>query len=147
MFCESTLIVVGDETVKKATHSLRTSAVLIATFSASAFGNSAADDSSLTATLLAPMILILGAAAAATWFLRRWKGNLSRRDGPLQLVHVIALGPRERMALVKVGSRYLVVGITPTSINTLAQMSDTEGATLEVVSGTNTPTAERAPTS
>jgi flagellar biogenesis protein FliO len=62
-------------------------------------------------------------------------------------VHVIALGPRERMALVKVGSRYLVVGITPTSINTLAQMSDTEGAALEVVSSTNTPTAERAPTS
>jgi flagellar biogenesis protein FliO len=51
------------------------------------------------------------------------------------------------MALVKVGSRYLVVGITPTSINTLAQMSDTEGATLEIVSSTNTPTAERAPTS
>jgi flagellar biogenesis protein FliO len=51
------------------------------------------------------------------------------------------------MALVKVGSRYLVVGITPTNINTLAQMSDTEGATLEVVSSTNTPTPEHAPTS
>jgi flagellar protein FliO/FliZ len=134
--------VVGDETVKKATHWLPTSAALTI-FSTSAFGNSSADDSSLTATLLVPMILILGAAVAATWFLRRWKGSLGRRDGPLQLLHVISLGPRERMALVKIGSRYLVVGITPTSVNALAQMSDAEGATLEVVSSTNTP--DRAP--
>jgi flagellar biosynthetic protein FliO len=141
---QSTLSVVGDETVKFATHQWSTAAVL-ATFSASAFGNSAADDSSLTATLFVPLILILAAAAAATWFLRRWKGSLGRRDGPLQVVHVIALGPRERMALVKVGSRYLVVGITSTSINTLAQMSDTEGATLEVVSSADTTAAERTP--
>lgn len=131
--------------MKFVTHRLPTSAIL-ATFSASAFGNSSAGDSSLTATLLVPTILILAAAAAATWFLRRWKGSLGRRDGPLQLVHVIALGPRERMALVKVGSRYLVVGITPTNINTLAQMSDTEGAALDVVSSTDTTNSERTPT-
>ncbi len=131
--------------MKFVTHRLPTGAIL-ATFSASAFGNSSAGDSSLTATLLVPTILILAAAAAATWFLRRWKGSLGRRDGPLQLVHVIALGPRERMALVKVGSRYLVVGITPTNINTLAQMSDTEGAALDVVSSTDTTNSERAPT-
>ena len=131
--------------MKFVTHRLPTGAIL-ATFSASAFGNSSAGDSSLTATLLVPTILILAAAAAATWFLRRWKGSLGRRDGPLQLVHVIALGPRERMALVKVGSRYLVVGITPTNINTLAQMSDTEGAALAVVSSTDTTNSERAPT-
>jgi flagellar biogenesis protein FliO len=39
-------------------------------------------------------------------------------------MHVIALGPRERLALVKIGGRYLVVGITPTSINRVAEMSD-----------------------
>jgi flagellar biogenesis protein FliO len=32
---------------------------------------------------------------------------------------VIALGPRERLALVKVGARYVVVGITPTHISTV----------------------------
>jgi flagellar biogenesis protein FliO len=41
---------------------------------------------------------------------------------------VIALGPRERLALVKVGSRYLVVGVTAASISTVAEFTD---ATLE----------------
>jgi flagellar protein FliO/FliZ len=78
-----------------------------------------------------PLLVIVGAAAAATWFLRRWKGSLGRRDGPLQLVHVIALGPRERIALVKVGARYLVVGITGQHINTLAEVADKDVITPE----------------
>jgi flagellar protein FliO/FliZ len=119
---------VGEETVKLATHrELLT--IGLTTFSASAFGNSGAEDSSLTLSLLVPLILIAGAAAAATWFLRRWKGSLARQDGPLQLVHVIAVGPRERVALVKVGTRQLVIGITGTNINTLAQISDSESVT------------------
>jgi flagellar biogenesis protein FliO len=46
----------------------------------------------------------------------------------LQLVHVIALGPRERLALVKVGARYLVVGITPNTVNRIAELYDIQHA-------------------
>jgi flagellar biogenesis protein FliO len=73
-------------------------------------------------SLLVPLALILGAGVAAVVVLRYWRGSMGRREGPLQLVHVIALGPRERLALVKVGARYLVVGITPTQISTVAQL-------------------------
>jgi len=130
MLYQSTLDAVGEETVKFATHRVLLS-VGLATFSASAFGNSSAEDSSLTLSLLVPLVVIAAAAAAATWFLRRWKGSLARRDGPLQLVHVIVLGPRERMALVKVGARYLVVGITGQQINTLAEVGDQDVITPE----------------
>lgn len=130
MLYQSTLDAVGEETVKFATHRVMLS-VGLATFSASAFGNSSAEDSSLGFSLLVPLIVIVGAAAAATWFLRRWKGSLGRRDGPLQLVHVIALGPRERIALVQVGARYLVVGITGQHINTLAEVADKDVITPE----------------
>jgi flagellar biogenesis protein FliO len=41
---------------------------------------------------------------------------------------VIALGPRERLALVKVGSRYLVVGVTAAGISAVAEFT---GETLE----------------
>jgi flagellar biosynthetic protein FliO len=74
-------------------------------------------------SLVVALVLVAGAAAAATWVLRHWKGSVGRREGPLQLVHVIALGPRERLALVKIGGRYLVVGITPTNINRVAELS------------------------
>jgi len=92
----------------------------------SAFANNAdpADDSISWISFTLPMVLILGAAAAATYVVKRWKGTVGGRDGPLQLVHVIALGPRERLALVKVGGRYLVVGVTPSNVNRISELYD-----------------------
>lgn len=78
--------------------------------------------------LIVPLLLVMGAAVAATLVLKRWRVGLTRRDGPLQLVHVIAVGPREKIALLKTGSRYLVVGITPGSITRLAALSDIQEA-------------------
>jgi flagellar biosynthetic protein FliO len=91
-----------------------------------AFGNNAAtvDDPIPWASLLIPLLLVVGAGAAATFAVRRWKGAIGGRDGPLQVVHVIAVGPRERLALVKVGARYLVVGITPNHVSRIAELDD-----------------------
>ena len=100
--------------------------MLLATFQVtSAFGNTveAAETGTLYPTVVS-LVLVLGAAAAATVFLRRWKGSIGRREGPMQLQHVIALGPRERLALVKVGSRYLVVGVTAAGISAVAEFTD-----------------------
>ncbi|MBW8811126.1 MAG: flagellar biosynthetic protein FliO [Lysobacter sp.] len=71
------------------------------------------------------LVLVLGAAAAAVLFLRRWKGAIGRSGGPMELRHVIALGPRERLALVKVGSRFLVVGVTAAGISRVSEFTDT----------------------
>jgi flagellar biogenesis protein FliO len=91
----------------------------------SAFGNTvaAAETGTLYPTVVA-LVLVLGAAVAATVFLRRWKGSIGRREGPMQLRHVLALGPRERLALVKVGSRFLVVGVTAAGISAVAEFTD-----------------------
>lgn len=101
--------------------------VVLNSYMASSFGNTAdagADGGGGSLySVVVSLVLILGAAAAATVFLRRWKGSIGRREGPMQLQHVIALGPRERLALVKVGRRYLVVGVTPTSITKVADLS------------------------
>ena len=95
-------------------------------FNMSAFANSAeiSDEPVAWISLAVPIVLILGAAAAATFILRRWKRSVSGPGGPLQLIHVIAVGPRERLAVVKIGTRYLVVGITPNNINRIAELSD-----------------------
>ena len=76
------------------------------------------------------LVLVLSAAAAAAVVLRRWKGSIGRSDGPMELCHVIALGPRERLALVKVGSRFLVVGVTPAGISRVSEFTDETAATL-----------------
>jgi flagellar biosynthetic protein FliO len=93
------------------------------TTAAFAASDTSASDTGAVGSLAVALVLVAGAAAAATWVLRHWKGSIARREGPLQLVHVIALGPRERLALVKIGGRYLVVGITPTNINRVAELS------------------------
>jgi flagellar protein FliO/FliZ len=82
------------------------------------------DDSGAVYSLVVSLVLIAGAAVAATFLLKRWRGSVGRHDGPLRLVHVIALGPRERLALVKVGGKYLVIGVTPTSINKISEALD-----------------------
>ena len=104
--------------------------VMFQTYTLSAFANNAdvPDDGIAWTSLLMPTVLILGAAVAATFVLKRWKGAVGGRDGPLQLIHVIALGPRERLALVKVGARYLVVGITPNNVNRIAELYDIQHA-------------------
>jgi len=77
-------------------------------------------------SLVTTLFLILGAAGAAAWFLRRWQGSVGRREGPLRLEHIIAVGPRERLALVRAGTRWLVVGITPTVITRIAELQEGE---------------------
>jgi flagellar biosynthetic protein FliO len=91
----------------------------------SAFGNTVEPNGAGTLyPTIVSLVLVLGAAAAAAVFLRRWKGSIGRREGPMQLRHVIALGPRERLALVKVGSRFLVVGVTSAGISAVAEFTD-----------------------
>ena len=101
-------------------------AVAFQSHALSAFANNPdpTDESIPWISFTLPMVLILGAAAATTYVLKRWKGAIGGRDGPLQLVHVIPLGPRERLALVKVGGRYLVVGITPNNVNRISELYD-----------------------
>jgi flagellar protein FliO/FliZ len=95
-------------------------------YSVSSFGGTgdAAGAGEILYSLLTSLILILGAGAAALFFLRRWKGSVGRREGPLHLEHLIALGPRERLALVRAGSRWLVIGVTPTVISRIAELPE-----------------------
>jgi flagellar protein FliO/FliZ len=109
--------------MKSATRAIFAEVVLNA-YIASAFGNTVDSESAPLYPVIVSLTLILGAAAAATWFLRRWKGSIGRHGGPMKLLHVIALGPRERLALVKVADRYLVVGVTPSGISKVAELDD-----------------------
>jgi len=110
-------------TMKRIAYSVAVGLSLYAT-AAFASSDAAPSDSGGITSLVVALILVAGAAAAATWVLRHWKGSVARREGPLQLLHVVAVGPKERLALVKIGGRYLVVGITPASITRVAELSD-----------------------
>lgn len=70
---------------------------------------------SLGLGLLAVIAVIFGCA----WILRRMSGLTGMNNQYMKVVSVLALGARERVALIDVGGKQVMVGITPSSISTL----------------------------
>lgn len=70
---------------------------------------------SLGLGLLAVVALIF----ACAWLLRRMNGLTGMNNQSMKVVSVMALGARERIALIDVAGTQLLVGITPTAIRTL----------------------------
>ncbi|MEX2476129.1 flagellar biosynthetic protein FliO [Marinobacter sp.] len=70
---------------------------------------------SLGAGLLAVIAIIYGCA----WIIRRMNGMTGVNNQAIKVVSVMALGARERIALIEVGGQQILVGITPSTIRTL----------------------------
>jgi flagellar protein FliO/FliZ len=64
------------------------------------------------------LAIVLGAIFAVAWLARRMRG-LGRRTGAIDIVAETALGPKERVVLLQVGEKQILVGVTPGSINAL----------------------------
>ena len=70
---------------------------------------------SLGAGLLAVVAIIYGCA----WLIRRMGGMTGMNNNAIKVVSVLAIGARERIALVEVGQQQILLGITPSTIRTL----------------------------
>ncbi|MGM0767139.1 MAG: flagellar biosynthetic protein FliO [Pseudomonadota bacterium] len=70
---------------------------------------------SLGGGLLAVIAIIYGCA----WIIRRMNGMTGMNNQAIKVVSVMALGARERIALIEVGGQQILVGITPSTIRTL----------------------------
>lgn len=70
---------------------------------------------SLGLGLLVVIALIFGCA----WLVRRMSGLTGMNSQLMKVVAVMNLGTRERIALLDVGGKQILVGITPSTIRTL----------------------------
>lgn len=70
---------------------------------------------SLGVGLVAVIAVIFGCA----WFIRRMTGLTGMNNRAMKLVSVMAIGTRERVALMDVGGKQILLGVTPSSIRTL----------------------------
>jgi len=70
---------------------------------------------SLGAGLLAVIAIIFGCA----WLVRRMSGMTGGNTRAMKLVSVMPMGTRERIALIDVGGKQILVGVTPQAIRTL----------------------------
>lgn len=70
----------------------------------------------VTLALLAIIALIYGVA----WLIKRNKGLMASSGFPMKTIGVLPMGVKEKILLVEVGDKQLLLGMTPQNINTLA---------------------------
>jgi len=89
-------------------------------FSGTAFAEEQARSATSTLlSMLIPLVIVLGAMILALVLVRRRFGIVSN-DGPMRVKQILAVGPRERMVLVDMGSHTMVVGVTSSRISRIA---------------------------
>jgi flagellar protein FliO/FliZ len=68
-------------------------------------------------SLVAPLLLVLGVGAALLWLVKRRFSGALFPSGPLRVVQVVPVGPRERLLLLDHDGRRLLCGITAHAIS------------------------------
>lgn len=79
-------------------------------------------------SLFAGTLFVLAVIAGIAWLLKRIAPRGYGAGGVLRVVAGTAVGQRERVVVVEIGSSWLVVGVTPGSVNLLQQMPRIETA-------------------
>ncbi|HEY8941754.1 MAG TPA: flagellar biosynthetic protein FliO [Cellvibrio sp.] len=65
------------------------------------------------------LILIIGLIFGLSWFVKRFSQGSFSGNSHLKIIATMPLGTRERIVLIDAGGQQLLLGITPTHINTL----------------------------
>ena len=72
-----------------------------------------------TTQMLLGLLLVLGAVVAAGWLAKRFVPRHPAAGNALRVVAGAAVGQRERVVVVEVGSTWIVVGVAPGSVTAL----------------------------
>jgi flagellar protein FliO/FliZ len=86
---------------------------------------------------------VMAAIFALAWVLRRVQSFSSLATDRFRLLTGMALGGKERLMLVQVGEKQLVLGVTPANVRTLCVLEGDERIGFPGVSGAQIPFAAR----
>jgi flagellar protein FliO/FliZ len=83
-------------------------------------------------TVIAGLIFVLVLVFGCGWLVKRFSGMPSARTGTIKVISVLPVGSRERLALVEVGGKQLLLGVTAQQINTLHTFDEAVVDTTEI---------------
>lgn len=68
------------------------------------------------------LLVVLGLLLGALWLLKRLSQPRGAAAGLMRVVAGVAIGPRERVVILELGSSWLVLGVAPGQVTTLAEI-------------------------
>lgn len=72
-----------------------------------------------TVSLGLGLVAVVSVIYGCAWIIRRMNGMAGTNTSTIKVVSVMAIGARERIALIDVGGQQILLGITPSAIRTL----------------------------
>lgn len=84
------------------------------------------------------LLLVLALLGGMLWLLKRLKAMQEKSSGPrqMELIETLSVGVRQKIALVRVGTRQIVVGMTPGQFTALASWDAASACTRATLPGT-----------
>ena len=76
--------------------------------------------------MLGSLALVIALLVALLWALRKLQGKMNGHNTGrrLQIIESLSVGPRQKVALIRVGEREVLIGISPTQIHGIARWPD-----------------------
>jgi len=70
-------------------------------------------------SLLVSLVAVLGAILLVGWIYSRVQGGMARSNDAINIVATRPIGPKERILVVEIAGKQLVLGMTSSSVQTL----------------------------
>ncbi len=77
------------------------------------------------------LAIVLGVMAALAWLAKRMTGRQGYAQSVARIVGGVSVGSRERVVVVEVGDRWLVVGVAAGQVNAIANLGKEDGAAIQ----------------
>lgn len=76
--------------------------------------------------MLGSLALVIALLVLLLWALRKLQGKMNGQNAGrrMQIVESLSVGPRQKVALIRVGEREVLIGISPNQINGIASWPD-----------------------
>lgn len=87
---------------------------------------------SLIKTVLG-LFVVLVVMGIVAWFAKRMTGRHTGNYSAARIVGGVSVGSRERVVVLEVGNRWLVVGVAPGQVNAIANLGKDDGVQIDEI--------------
>ena len=109
--------------------------VQLPALSAPAAATSSASSAGSLLQVVFGLLVVMGLLAGALWFLKRMGGGRFAPGSVVKIVGGVSVGNRERVMVVEVADQWIVIGVAPGQVSTLASMPRQDQPAAQVAPG------------